>query len=258
MNKLLYLFLFSLIIVSLICINVVSAYENTEFGFTIDSPLLWDLNENTGTDYISVAFENSYTGSSINIGVEETYDSSLLDNIEGIKVFLEGSFDDFNLVYEVRRVIGGLDCYEIVYTATLYDLAFKTKQVVFVEGGMGYVITCNAFESEFSSSLLDFENSITSFRITSDSTALPLNLDMIIIVGLVIIVIIVLLLVLFMLKKGKDVQSSIQQPDSSYVSHSPVNVKISVDSVPKFCRNCGAETKVDTVFCEKCGKQLKE
>jgi rRNA maturation endonuclease Nob1 len=32
-----------------------------------------------------------------------------------------------------------------------------------------------------------------------------------------------------------------------------------VDTEPKFyCRYCGAENPSDAVFCEKCGKQIKE
>lgn len=244
-----------LLIVSILEIHFVFAYENTEFGFTIDPPPMWDLNEDTGVNYMPVVFVDSYTGASINIVLEEVR-GSLWDNIEGTKVILESSFDDYTLVYEASRVIGGLDCYELVSTWNQFDFLIKAKQVVFVEDGTAYTITCSALESEFDNFLLDFENSITSFRLTSEPDTLPINLDAIILGGIVFIAVIVILLLLFVFRTEKEIQTSIQQPDSPYVSPSSDDEKSNVDSVPKYCRKCGSETKSDTVFCENCGKKL--
>ena len=257
MKKLLYVFLFSLILGSLLLTESTFAYENAEYNFTINTPSMWEIDEDTGIELVLVTFIEPDSRASINIVIEETR-GTLLDYIEGSKVGLAGSFDDYVLVYEGSRVIGGLDCYEIVSTWTESDtLELKMKQIIFVEDGIGYVLTCGSLESDYSTYLVDFENSVTSFRITSDSATSPLNLDSLIIIGFVIIAIIVLLLVLFMFRRTKNVQSSIQQPDSGYSSPEIADVKVNVGSSPKFCRHCGAETKIDTVFCDNCGKRLK-
>jgi len=208
LKKILYLFLFSLILITLFFNKPVSAYKNTKYGFTIDPPPMWELEENTGFDGMFIAFVNLDNETSINILIEEYVVGTLWDYVDEIKEGLAVYFDDYNLVYEESRVIGGLDCYELVYTLTDFDLELKCKQVVFVENGVGYVLTCGSLESNYSDQLMDFENAIISFRLTSDfgtsdSGTSQLNFDWITI-GIIIfclIVIILLLVYIFKIRK---------------------------------------------------------
>jgi hypothetical protein len=107
-------------------IKPIFGYENYEYGFSIDPPAGWNIGEQTGL--IVVLFTDTTTGSSINVIVEETK-ASLLGYIAGTKPSLATTFENYNLVSEGSRVIGGLDCYELVSTYPLQGKNVKAKQI---------------------------------------------------------------------------------------------------------------------------------
>jgi hypothetical protein len=170
LRKTLFAVLIIMVLSTFFPIQSIFAYDNSN-GFSINPPDDWIVEEPTGI--IAVQFtEPSIDGSSINVAVEETQ-SSLSQLISSVKSTLATTFEDYNLISEKGRVIGGLDCYELVATFTYEGRLVKAKQVYFVEVGKAFVITCTAIESLYENSLSDFENSISSFRITDSQQEVP-------------------------------------------------------------------------------------
>jgi hypothetical protein len=146
------------------------AYDNAN-GFSINPPDGWSVEE--PTEIIAVQFtEPSIDGSSINVAVEETQ-SSLSQVISSTKPTLADAFENYTLVSEGSRVVNGLEGYELVATFEYEGRLLKAKQVYFVEVGKEFVITCAAIESLYENSLSDFENTISSFRITDSQQEVP-------------------------------------------------------------------------------------
>jgi ribosomal protein L40E len=234
----------------LLIVQIVQAYDNVEYGFSITPPSLWSLIEDTGTPTVVVGFGKTDSTASINVAVSEN-PVTLSEIIDDIKDYLSDYFTDFNLVYETQRSIGGLDCYELEYTITQFGLRVRTKQVVFVEKGKEYVITYQALDSEYSDYLSDAENSITSFRLLGDSLDDDSFGNILLIGGLIIsLIIVAAVLGIFFLRKrqkpGEDINSVQDLPQVKFD-------EIEVRASPKFCRYCGTANNADATFCEKCG-----
>lgn len=155
------IFVISIIMMMIFSFSLVSAYDNSQYGFSITPPAGWSVEENTAD--VFVMFTDDYSGSSINVGGEETT-LSLSEAVSNIKPAI-ATFENYNLVSEGSRVIGGLDCYEIVFTWSYEGIDLKVKQVYFVELGKAFFVTCTALESQYANYSSDFENSLETFRI---------------------------------------------------------------------------------------------
>ena len=236
---------------------MVNAYDNNEYGFSITPPSMWSLIEDTGVPTVVVGFGKTESTASINVAVVEI-SATLSEVSESIKDYLSDYFDDFSLVYETRRFIGGLECYEIEYTCTQLGFKLKNRQVVFMENEKEFVITYQALESEYSDYLSDAENSISSFRVIADSSNISSDKTMLII-GVIVasVILLTLPLAIFFLRKKQKPESPIESIDSTYdvptIKFDTIEVRHA-----KSCRHCGTEINRDAVFCEKCGKEVSE
>lgn len=153
-------------------INPIFGYENNEYGFSIEAPSGWAVNEDTGIALMVVMFTDPSSGSSINVVVEETI-GTLIPYVESSKNSLVTTFEDFILLSEGTRVIGGMTCYELVYTYELQGMNLKGKQIYFIESGKAYLITCTALETQYVNSLIAFENCLATFRINDSPPEEP-------------------------------------------------------------------------------------
>jgi len=234
---------------------VIHAYDNNEYGFSITPPSMWSLIEDTGIPTVVVGFGKTDSTASINVAVVEIA-ATLSEVSESIKDYLSDYFDDFSLVYETRRFIGGLECYEIEYTCTQLGFKLKNRQVVFMENQKEFVITYQALESEYSDYLSDAEKSIASFQVFSDSSDNSVDSTMLIIGVIVAVVVLVILFAIVFVKKRQKPISSIDSADSTNEIPQVKIDEIEVRTAPKFCRYCGTANNTDAVFCEKCGKQI--
>jgi len=206
--------LLTTVLLSSFLFQLAYAYDNNEYGFSITPPTGWTIEEQTGL--IAVMFVD--TGASINVVVEETH-GTLSPYIAATKLQLATTFDNYVLISEGSRVIGGLDCYSIISTWTQLGYDFKAQQVIFVELGKAFVITCGAFESQYVNYILDFENSLASFRITGASqqaTTLDNN-NLIIMAIIVVAVVVIAIAALFLLRK----KSRVSEPPSQTTPISP-------------------------------------
>ena len=237
-----------------ILIQSVSAFDNIEHNFTITPPSGWTTDELEGIIVVMFLEPSFHTGASINIAVEETH-GTLAQYIDGAKSYVEDLFDDYVIVSEGSRIVGGMDCYNMVATYVYEGVELKASQFIFLESGKAYVITCSSFSSEYTSLLLDFENCVDTFRI-GDSSSGTTSGDNTLIIGLIIAVIVLavaVLLAVILLRKRKT-ESPVM---TNELANAPAtDVRVEATTNPRFCRFCGAETKVDTVFCENCGKRL--
>jgi hypothetical protein len=258
-----------LILSALSLVQVVQAYHNSEYGFSITPPTGWGTMDLQG---VVIAFADpsvATSGGSINVVTEETR-GTLAQYVAGTKTTLATTFNNYNLVSEGSLLVNGLDCYSIVSTWTQSNTDLKAQQVIFVENGRAYVITCGAFVPKYVDVVADFLPSIQSFMIDSVSTvptasSSSLNdtsnnsnsVATIAIIAVVIIALVAVTAISFLKRKqktdyGNNVSSNSASSASTLMSNSH-----DVNGAPQFCRYCGAQTKSDSIFCDNCGKQLK-
>jgi len=132
----------------------------------------WSMQkENEGA--VAVLFTDKYGDASINVVVEETR-ATLSEYVASSKQSLASTLDNYHLKSEFSRVIGGLDCYELIATWTLQNVTLRMWHVVFVENGKAFIITCETPNSQYFLHTTEFENAILSFRITSQANGLGL------------------------------------------------------------------------------------
>ncbi len=156
------------ILLMLCSVQLAKAYVNTEYDFSINFPSGWEQVDSTD---VVVLYSDANSSASINVIVEET-NLSLADYTSESKDYLENNLDYYELISERSRTIGGLNGYELVYTWTYIDNDYYDlwdKQVFFIKNEKAYIITCGANQSEYSSYLSTFEDSLESFRLTSAS-----------------------------------------------------------------------------------------
>lgn len=162
-------FLVIAIILATCLIPSAFAYHNSEFGFSITPPTGWETVDLQG---VAIAFGDpsaGTTGASINVATEETR-GDLSQYVVASKTSISTTCNNYHLVSEGSLVVNGLDCYSIVSTWTQSKTDFKAEQVIFVENGKAYIITCASFESQYSDVFVYFLPTIESFQIDSVST----------------------------------------------------------------------------------------
>jgi len=169
LRKVSYLIVLIAIILYLFLAQTVFAYGNVQYGFSINPPSGWSVEEEAGE--FPVTFVNYDTFSNINVGVEVT-SKTLSEYVAYSKPSLQ-TLNDYILVSEGSRVINGLNSYEIVFTMTDDELEYELKQVIIVQNGKAYVISCTALKSEYANSASAFEQSIQSFQLVPNPTPVP-------------------------------------------------------------------------------------
>jgi hypothetical protein len=174
-----------LVILALILlIDLVSAYDNSQYGFSITPPSEWET-WHGGPEFV-VRF-TSYSRSAYVVGisvvVEET-NAALMDYVSSAKISLAAT-NNFELVSEGQIGIGKLNAYEIVSVNNDINNDasndWKYRRVFFVENGKAYLIRCDVFAADYDSFAPTFEQSIQTFRIFA---VFPVFLS-IIIIGIV-------------------------------------------------------------------------
>jgi hypothetical protein len=157
--------------------------------------------ENEGA--VAVLFTDKYGDASINVVVEETR-ATLSEYVASSKQSLASTLDNYHLKSEFSRVIGGLDCYELIATWTLQNVTLRMWQVVFVENGKAFIITCETPNSRYFNHTTEFENAILSFRITSQANGLGL------IVGVAFVAAVAIAIVAIFFLRRKKPESTIE------------------------------------------------
>jgi|GEM_PF-1809796 len=202
---------FSLLVafILIICsVQSVRAYQNAEHGFSINFPSGW---EQTQSQDVVVLYATADGSASMNVIVEDT-GLSLADYVGESKDQLEG-LDYYELISEDSRTIHGLNGYELVYAWTYFYndtdyVDLQDKQVFFVENGKAYIITCGADYIDYDLYLSTFEQSLESFRLTSNETPTPapgtIDTNLVIGVGVVAVIIVLVLAVVVLLRRKRQ------------------------------------------------------
>ena len=194
------------ILLMLCTVQLAIAYENAEYSFSISFPSGWEQTESS--DVVAL-YANADGSASINIIVEET-NASLADYVAESKVGLE-NLDYYELISEGSRTIGGLNAYELVFAWTLfpdnetyYDI--KDKQVLFVQNGKAFTITCGSDYSDYNLFLPTFEQTLESFRLTSSGTLGMPDSTLIIVVAVIAVAIVLIISIILFRRKRQLTQ----------------------------------------------------
>jgi hypothetical protein len=194
--------LITAIVITILSVQLVNAYENTEYGFSINFPSGWKQTENPG---VVALYTNDDASASVNIIIEET-NLSLADYITESKDQLK-NLDYYELISEDSRTISGLNGHELVFDWTYFpedgnyqDL--RDKQVTFVHNGKAFIITCSADYSDYDLFLPTFDQTLDSFRLTSSGT-LDISNSTLIITAVVIVVVIALIISVVLLRRKR-------------------------------------------------------
>ena len=183
----------TLTVLASIIVSSAYAYNNDAYGFSITAPTGWTTNEGvSGTVVIFYGPTMPETGTDVNINlVVATTTQTLSEAISSLKASYPTDFPNFTLVSENSRNIGGLNSYEIVYTFSDSGNDYKQKQVVFIEKGQSFIITCTAIPSNYDTYLPTFEQSIQTFQLTSSSSGeFPLWIGLAVVAIVVVVIVI--------------------------------------------------------------------
>ncbi|HEX9862613.1 MAG TPA: hypothetical protein VGB11_04940 [Candidatus Bathyarchaeia archaeon] len=195
MRKIVSPVLLFMILATLLLIQSAYAYYNSEHDFSITPPTGWMVEEQTGVISVMFADYSSSSGATVVISVEETR-LTLSEYTASAKLELNNTLDNWQLLSEGSRVIGGLDCYEIISTWNYSGLGMKTKHAIFVENEKAFVLSCASLKGEYVNSALEFENCLASFKIGEEASKTVDNNLIIIIVVVVVVIAIVAILML--------------------------------------------------------------
>ena len=183
MRKLLVATLFVLLVC--VSINSAYAYTNSRYGFSIDPPSGWTVEE---PSYAAVLlYGPTVDGLRVNVNIQvESTSLSLAEYVSAAKTNIATVLPGFNMIAEgARNRINNVDAYELVFTSTLSGLATEQKQVYLVKSGNAFVITYSASSAKYQEYLPAFETSLQTFNISGA------GLDWFWIVVIVIVVVVV-------------------------------------------------------------------
>ena len=160
---------------ALMLVQTVYAYNNSAYGFSMTPPPGWTVDESvSGTVVMFYGPLMPETGTNANINVVVgNSNQTLSDAISSLKTDYPTEFTNYSLVSESSQNIGGLSSYELVYTFSLDGNNYKEKQVLFIENGHDYIISCTATPSKYDTYSSAFEQSIQTFQLTSGITPSP-------------------------------------------------------------------------------------
>ena len=193
------------VIASVFLVPSAHAYSNAEYCFSITPPEGWLAQEQTEGAAVVVFTDTfvSFTGVSVNIAVEET-SKSLSEVIPEAKQELNNTLEGFQLVSEGNHVIGNVNCYEIVWTWNYSTIEMKSKQVLAVEYGKMFLLSCAALAEQYGHSEPDFENCLDSFRVEDPSqTGTASDNTVVIIIGVAVIAAVIAIVAVLAPRKKK-------------------------------------------------------
>lgn len=160
----------------LIQTSEVQAYKNGRYGFSIDPPSAWTVDDTIS--YAAVVFygptENGFR-TNMNVQVEST-GLSLEGYIAAGRQQLQ-ILPGYNLISEGSRQVNGINAYEFVFTIVSSGITVQEKEVVLITGGKAFVMAYGSSPSAYQNHLAEFESSIQTFMVTGSEGLKFLGLD---------------------------------------------------------------------------------
>ena len=160
----------------LIQTSEVQAYKNGRYGFSIDPPSAWTVDDTIS--YAAVVFcgptELGFR-TNINVQVEST-GLSLEGYIAAGRQQLQ-ILPGYNLISEGSRQVNGISAYEFVFTIVSSGITVQEKEVVLITGGKAFVMAYGSSPLAYQNHLAEFESSIQTFMVTGSEGLKFLGLD---------------------------------------------------------------------------------
>jgi len=176
------------------------AYSNAAYGFSMTPPAGWTVEEGVSDTVVTfVGPTIPETGGNVNINVlAGNTTETLSEGISSLKSSYATDFTNLSLVSESNRTIGGLDCYEAVFTWSQEGSDYQDAQVLFVENGTYFIITCTAIPSNYDTYSPTFEQTLQTFQLASASSpsGFSIPLWIVLVVAVIVVAVIVAAFVL--------------------------------------------------------------
>jgi hypothetical protein len=144
-------------------------YESSEFGFTLDYPQGWTVNDQPGVAALLVNQASAQDGfaESMNVVTEDLPGEIPLDDYTEATIRnLEEGFGEIEVIEEGPTTVGDLDAHSIEYRAVQQGQTLTFLQKWFVEGTTAFVLTYTGHEEGFEELRSEAESIMESFRLT--------------------------------------------------------------------------------------------
>lgn len=148
-------------------------YKNDIYGFSIEYPKNWETKNSVDVEGITaiVAFmgpiKNGFQ-TNINIKTESAEEYTLNQYIQVSKQVLSQllAMNDYILIDEGSLTINNQNAYFLEYAWNFKGNPLKVKQVIFMNRNNAYIITFTSLQNAFEDSVIDFDNSVSTFKFT--------------------------------------------------------------------------------------------
>jgi hypothetical protein len=144
-------------------------YENPEFGFTLDYPQGWTVNDQPGVAALLVNQASAQDGfaESVNVVTEELPGEIPLDDYtEATMRNLEAGFGQIDVIEEGPTTIGGLPAHSIEYRAEQQGQTLSFFQTWLIDETTAFVLTYTGANEGFEELRPEADTIIESFRVT--------------------------------------------------------------------------------------------
>jgi hypothetical protein len=178
-------------------------YSNDEWGYSIEYPKGWDLNEGSYVVFTAPIEDGVYTN--VNVMLEKLSKSmSLEEYFSKAKEGFETTYDDFEIVDKSNTTINNEVCMIVEYLLNNDGREIKIKQAILIKEKTVYVITCASTPDKYNDDDREyFDPMIKSFKIIEkDSDDATDQFFLPFIIGLAAGVIIVILIIIF-IRRGR-------------------------------------------------------
>jgi hypothetical protein len=143
------------------------AYENIEFGFSIDYPQDWAFKENVNGNVVVFSDPTTTVNPSKVSVLAETTLEDVTTYGEGLQRIYSQLYTDWVNVNTTPTTIGTLEAIEVESTYTKGAVNMQVLQLIVVNGGKAFVITSEAEETAFLDLRETFTQILASLKFTS-------------------------------------------------------------------------------------------
>lgn len=148
-------------------VTVTTAYTNSQYGFSIDPPAGWIVdNSQKG---VLIAFKDINSASNININVNNTMGFGLDDFVSATKLGLikEGSEYNYQLTSEERTKVADRDARTLVYDSEFKGVKLRQKIIFLVDQNYWYFITFTIPAASYDKYLPVLDDSLKTLKFTT-------------------------------------------------------------------------------------------
>ncbi len=148
-------------------------YKNDIYGFSIEYPKNWEIEENfhaEGINTIVVFRGQTEKGFQTNINIitenakKYTLDKYVQENKRILPQFY--SLNNYLLINEGSLTINNHEAYFLEYALINEGTPLMYKQVLLINHNNAYIITYTSLQNTFSDNVIDFDNSVSTFKFT--------------------------------------------------------------------------------------------